>query len=482
MFAVVLGVAVGFADAVLDRFFFYGGAFWEVAISRIPAHELYIRSLILITFTVFGVVMSRVLSRQHKAEQALRASERRYRNLFDQAPISLWKEDFSAVGQWLDGLRGAGVRDLHDHLRHHPEAVQHAAGLVRIVEMNQATLEMFQAASREEFLSALPTAFDTEEAAGFTTDVFAQELIAIWEGKNRFEAEFAASTLQGERIDCLLKWAVPTLRGVPNLSEMVVAISDITVRRRLEELAREREKELAHALRLSTVGQMASALAHELNQPLTAIASYLRSCVRLARSGPSHADRLVANIDKATAQAERAGEVIRRIRTFVRKDNAPRAAVDVNEIVREAVALVEHEVDRQRVRLRLELGNRLPRVRADRVEVEQVLVNLARNGLEAMAETEAAKRELVITTSQNGDDKVQVAVSDRGAGLPPAPTDQMFQPFLSSKPNGMGMGLAISRSIIEAHHGRLWPMPNPGQGATFAFTLAAGNGDDHDED
>ena len=248
-------------------------------------------------------------------------------------------------------------------------------------------------------------------------------------------------------------------------------VQDITDLKQTEERARQHAAELAHVLRRHTLGEMASSLAHELNQPLTAIATYSDICLRKERSGKWKSGERKTTLKQIHEQAVRAGEIMRGIRHFVQRSEPTAAPAHINGIVREAVDLVAVELRTNEVELTLELEDGLPQVLADAIEIEQVVLNLVTNGIEAMMESEAGQRQLAIATSMTGGDTIEVAVRDAGPGLPADQMDKAFEPFHSTKPNGMGMGLSISRTIIEAHGGRLWAEPDSGHGATFRLTL-----------
>lgn len=246
---------------------------------------------------------------------------------------------------------------------------------------------------------------------------------------------------------------------------------DITERRRAEQELRRHQAELAHVARLSTMGEMAAGLAHELNQPLSAIVNYSQGCIRRLRAGKAGADEMLPVVEQVRAQAERAGKIIRRMRNFARKSEPCRVAMDVNAMIREVAELAEPDVRRHQARLRLELADRAPPVLADVIQIEQVLLNLMLNGLEAMEAIHADDRELVVRTEAASPDTVKVTVRDSGPGLPAQVGKRIFDPFFTTKPKGMGMGLSLSRSIVEAHGGHLWVVSEVSRGATFQFTL-----------
>jgi len=256
----------------------------------------------------------------------------------------------------------------------------------------------------------------------------------------------------------------------PDMNGVVVNSRDVTERKRIEAEARQHQEELSYLARLSTMGEMAAGLAHELNQPLAAITNYAKGCARRIAGGTGQPAEIVPALDKIAAQAMRAGDIIRRLRSLLRKGEARRESVDVNELVREVAHFLNAEVRERAVRLQLNLAPELPQVCVDAIQVEQVLVNLVRNALEALASVEGRARTLLLQTTAT-DDALEVAVSDNGAGLSAEIAEKMFDPLFSTKSGSLGMGLSISRSIVEAHGGRLWATANPGGGTTFRFTL-----------
>jgi C4-dicarboxylate-specific signal transduction histidine kinase len=247
--------------------------------------------------------------------------------------------------------------------------------------------------------------------------------------------------------------------------------TDVTERKRSEEFARQQQEKLQMTARLITAGEMASTLAHELNQPLAAIANYNMGCVRRLRSGSWDPQELLEALEKSGAQAERAGRVIQRVREFVRKREPEFAACSINDVVAGVAAMIEIETEKNGSTVRLELAPALPPVRADKVMIEQVVLNLVKNGIEAMQDAPPGQRELTIRSQMGASGAVEVAVADNGRGIPPQLADNLFTPFFTTKPEGMGMGLQICRSIIEMHRGRLWAHRNPARGSTFHFSL-----------
>jgi signal transduction histidine kinase len=215
---------------------------------------------------------------------------------------------------------------------------------------------------------------------------------------------------------------------------------------------------------------MAAGLAHEINQPLGAIANYAQGCSRRLRDESIDAKALVPVIEAMGHEALRAGEIIRRLRDLVRKEGPQQAAVDLNALIRESTHIIETEAHQNGIHLELVLASDLPPVTCDSIQIEQVLLNLLLNGVEAVQASDNGERSLTVTSAAAGAAVIEVAIRDSGGGVPDPPAD-VFRPFFSTKPNGLGMGLSISRSIIEAHGGRLWATRNADRGSTFRFTL-----------
>ncbi|ADE13334.1 PAS sensor protein [Nitrosococcus halophilus Nc 4] len=265
---------------------------------------------------------------------------------------------------------------------------------------------------------------------------------------------------------------IPHLEEQGEVAGFFVLVNDITERKQIEEQIRQQQLELAHLERLSTAGEMASELAHELKQPLTAVSTYIEACLRMLQRGIVSPEHLVETLENAINQNQRADEIIRRLRDFIRSRETHLSLIDLNKLVRETLSLAEIEIRNSQARLRLELADSLPPLSIDPIQIQQVLLNLVRNSLEAMQDTEIGKRELTIQTSLTMENnQIEIAVSDKGAGISSEALKQLFEPFFTTKVSGMGVGLSICRSIIEAHGGHIWATSNADQGATFHFTL-----------
>jgi C4-dicarboxylate-specific signal transduction histidine kinase len=239
----------------------------------------------------------------------------------------------------------------------------------------------------------------------------------------------------------------------------------------------QRRKEVTHLTRVAILGELSGALAHELNQPLTAILSNAQAAQRLLARAPIDLAELGEILKDIVTDDIRAGEVIARLRALLRKEEANLQPLDLNEVTTEVLALARSELIERHVAVSTRLAPGLPRARGDRVQLQQVMLNLLLNACEAMSANEPAKRILTASTVRDGEGLLLVAIADRGSGIPPDAADRLFEPFFTTKPHGLGLGLSICRSIIAAHGGRLWADNNPDGGATFTFALPTQNGD-----
>ncbi len=273
---------------------------------------------------------------------------------------------------------------------------------------------------------------------------------------------------------------IPDNEGTAEVFGVIVLIGDITNRLAIESIDRKRLLEIAHINRLSSMGEMATEIAHELNQPLAAISIYSDACRRLILSGSGEQEKIIQSLADIHVQAERAGDIIKRIREFTSKKDLLKEEHDVNKIVEGAIKLLKVEIRVHNVYLKLNLAEDLPEIMIDKILIEQVIFNLVRNALEAMDEIDSSKRVLELRTAKGNINEIEVSVDDAGPGLSASEIKHIFNPFHTSKKEGMGMGLTISHSIIEAHHGRIWALENNHGGTTFVFTLPQIMKDDND--
>jgi two-component system sensor histidine kinase DctS len=288
-------------------------------------------------------------------------------------------------------------------------------------------------------------------------------------GESRVGVELELVRRNGECFDALL-YETPLVDTHGRQTGWMGSVLDVTEQKRDRERVRHQEEKLAATARLVTMGEMASSIAHELNQPLSAIASYTTGCLNIVRRNPAAATDLEGALERTTQQVQRAGQIIRRVHDFVRKSEPTRSRVRVNALVADALGFAQAEARKRGARIVFHASPDDPELLADPVLLQQVLINLLRNGMEAMAATPEGEREILVTTDRAGS-TVTVRVADRGCGLSPEVRDQLFEPFFTTKPQGMGMGLNICRSIIQMHRGRVWALPGVEGGTVFSFSL-----------
>ncbi len=370
------------------------------------------------------------ISDRKAAEKALAESERRYRNLIESSPLPIVvHEDNQAVfvntraaemfgGQSPSDFEGLSILDFVDP-PYREQVEQRAADFY-------------------------------EGRIDFSIDEF--PLVRL--DGTPFIAEVASSSIEFE-----------------GRSAVQIILNDVTARKTAEQAARQLQDELAHVSRVSVMGEMAAGFAHELNQPLAAISNYSIGALRRMRSvGMSQPD-VERVLELVTDQARRAGQIIRRIRRFLTKEEQSREPVDLNDAIRETVGLLNGEALKHQVNIEMKLQEPLPTVQGDVLQIEQLILNLARNGIEAMGESDLTPRDLVIETAADAEGGVRVSFIDSGPGLGPAAIEHLFDPFYTTKTGGMGMGLTICRSIVQDHHGTLKAHPRETRGAVFEFTL-----------
>jgi PAS domain S-box-containing protein len=286
----------------------------------------------------------------------------------------------------------------------------------------------------------------------------------------RWEGELTHSKRDGTQVVAASRWSLQR-----DEQERPIAIletnNDITGRKRAEEALSKAQTELAYITRVMTMGELAASIAHEINQPLAAVVTNGSACMRwLTRSQPDLEEAKGA-VQRIIRDGKRASDIIARIRALLKRTAANRVPLDINEVIQETMGLAENEVRRRRVSLQSDFAANLPWVLGDRVQLQQVILNLIMNGIEAMSSVADGLRQLLIKTQTDDSQQVLISVTDSGIGLDPKRAEHLFEAFFTTKTEGMGMGLSISRSIVEAHGGRLWATSNAGPGATFQFTV-----------
>jgi len=399
----------------------------------------------------------------------LRESEQRHRSIFESTGVSIWEQDFSGAKAVIDELKAQGVRDFRQYFAAHWDVVRRLDRLVRVLDVNEETVKMFRAKSKADLLASLDKLRTPETRA-----TFVDLLVNIAEGWTSREGEITLQDLEGRQLTALFTITFPpTAKGFERL---LITMIDVTQRKHAEQRAAQAQAELAHVSRVTMVGEMTASIAHEVNQPLAAIVADANASLNWLAAAPPDLESVRGALDAIVRDGHRAGEVIQRIRQLASKGAPRKDAVDLNDVVRDVVPLVRAELRHQEISLMLDLASKLPPVLGDRIQLQQVLLNLVMNAVEAMGTVTGRPRRLIIRSEPDDDDHVSVAVQDTGIGIAANHLDHVFSAFFTTKPGGMGMGLSISRSIIEAHGGQLWTTPNRPHGAVFHFALPVAKG------
>jgi PAS domain S-box-containing protein len=341
----------------------------------------------------------------------------------------------------------------------------------RIIEVNQAIIDML-GYSREELISDRMVWAQLTPAEWARADQDSLAQISATGSSRSYEKEYFRK--DGSRVPILIAGA----RIEWKRDEGVAFIIDMTERKRAEEKLRASEQrlldaqmELAHVVRITTLGELTASIAHEVNQPLAGVIANAEACLRWLRRGTPDVDAACRSVEWIIDDGNRASEVIRRVRALANKTGIEKLPLDVNDVAREVISLVQRELVSNQVSLQTELAPALPTILGDRIQLQQVIINLVMNGIEAMQSVTDRPRELLIRSCHDRTQQVLVSVTDCGVGISAENADRLFNAFFTTKSGGMGMGLSICRSIIEAHGGRLWTTANVPNGATFQFTL-----------
>ena len=395
-----------------------------------------------------------------RADEELRKSERRYRDLFEHVPIALWQVDTSQLVFLLQTIRDAGVVDLSEYIDRHPDFLLTCMDAVTVQEVNAATVDLLEADRAEEFLGRPVRCFWE-----MSPETFRRSIQARYAGASGYTEETVLRTLKGRAVDVV--YSISFLPTLQELGITLIGTLDIRGRRRAEARLQQMQAELAHSARISTLGELTASIAHEVKQPLTAISALSHAMLGWLRRAEPDLGELETLASDIREDALRASDIIDRIRGMAAKHDAERQLVSINELIRQSLLIVRHQCVEQGVAIRVDLEEGMPPLHADRVQIQQVIVNLALNAIQAMQD--GADR-LITVTSRNEDHRIVITVDDTGPGISPQNMDQLFAGFFTTKESGMGMGLAICRSIVHAHNGQIVAC-NHRRGARFIVTL-----------
>lgn len=408
--------------------------------------------------TMFGVID---ITERKRSERALQVSERRYQNLFQAMAVGFWEVDFTGVRALLGGWRDAGIGDFRQHFRDNPDSIREVMRATRIVDVNEQTVALFGRGSKEELLGSTEPMWPPE-----SWPAYGEAILSALEGKPSFSVETRLTRLDGSAFDAHF-----TVRySAEDRSRGLAGVIDISERVSAQAMLHQLQADFAHAARVSMLGELTASIAHEVNQPLAAIATNGEAGLRWLRRPEPDVEEVRELTKRVVADARRAADIIARIRSMATRQTPEPAALSIDDVVREAMAFLRHEAQSRGVMLAHHPLETAPQVLADRTQLQQVVVNLAVNAMQAMAQS--PERRLVLRTTLEGG-AVVCAIEDSGPGIPADHFGRLFESFFTTKDGGMGMGLPICRSIIEAHGGRISAANNVVGGARFSFTLPA---------
>lgn len=392
-------------------------------------------------------------------------SEQRYRSIFRAAGVAILEMDFSPLKARLEALRNDGFQSIAAIAQEKPDFIGEVPGLMRLINANDRTLTMFRAPSLVVFAQRLPSLIPPEMAASTW-----HLLDAIWSGHSSFETESVFDTVDGQRLNVLYTVAMPIDR--PALDRVLVSFMDITARYQAQNDLHQAQAELAHVSRVATLGELTVSIAHEVNQPLAGVVTNGEAGLRWLRRPEPDLDEVGSAIERMIADARRASEVIKRLRALASKAVPQALPIDLNELVHDTLGLVQREIAGHQVSLKLALADALPPALGDRVQLQQVLINLIVNAIQAMGSAGTERRDLTIRSART-ENGLTIEVADTGPGFSSEAAAKLFTPFFTTKDEGMGMGLPICRSIVEAHGGTLRARSLAEGGAFFEFNLPA---------
>lgn len=399
----------------------------------------------------------------------LRASEARYRKLIDYMPVALWQVDASHMGKIYAGLRADGIVDFERYLHEHPELVEQAAATVPVTDVNRRAIELVGGIEVQDLIRPVGYLFAE------SPESLRRVMIGRFTGRKNYSEFMKVRTLDNRLLDVRFSVTYPEPRL--ELDTTIFSLEDVTDRLRMEAQLRQLQADFSHATRLSMLGELASSIAHEVNQPLSAIVTNAETSLRwLARDEPE-IDKVKQLTARIASSARRADDIVQRVRGMAAKQAPAPVELAFNEIIQESLLFVRHEIETRAVAVKTSYARGLPPVFGDRVQLQQVIVNMLINAVQAIEDDDGVVREISIATGTDEKGNLLFTLSDRGPGIAPDHLDHIFDGFFTTKPQGMGIGLAICQSIVMSHGGTVSAANRSGGGAQFRVVLPrAGDG------
>lgn len=393
----------------------------------------------------------------------LRASEARYRKLIHYMPVALWQVDASHMGKIYAELRSRGVTDFAGHLDDHPELVEFAAASVPVTDVNRCAIELVGGASVQDLIRPVGYLFAE------SPESLRRVMIGRFSGRKNYSEYMKIRALDGRLLD--VRFSVTYPEPLLELDTTIFSLEDVTERLRIETELRQLQADFSHAARISTLGELTSSIAHEVNQPLAAIMTNAETSLRwLARDEPD-IGKVAQLTTRIATSARRADDIVRRIRSMAVKQAPEPVPIALNDVVQESLLFVRHEIETRGIRVTTSYARRVPKIVGDRIQLQQVIVNLLINAAQAVEASCEADREIHIATTAGSKGEAVFTLRDRGPGIDPDHLGQIFDGFFTTKPQGMGIGLAICRSIVAAHGGGVSASNHPEGGAEFRVRL-----------
>lgn len=415
---------------------------------------------------ITGFLFLRIAEVERRVRADLRQSQRRFAGIFERAGISIWREDWSAVGEAILELRSAGVADVADWFAQHPEESLALHKRITVVDVNNYSVGLMRTPSKTELLGPLGTVLVGSDKS------FGRWLAAISRGDTFYFGENVIKRWDGEPLHCFVTAGLPT--DLDGFRDILVSVIDISSYKRDQQKLALAEEEVARAQRIVTMGALTATIAHEINSPLAAVVSNAAACLRWLRRENPDIEEAANAAQAALGEVERVRAVIDRTRSYLGRSARGAQPIDMESLVRTVSLLVEREAQSRSVALNISVESCLPKIVGDPIQIQQVLFNLMLNGMQAMADIASDKALGVAVTRE--DETVRIDVSDVGHGIEQDRLQRIFEPFHSTKENGMGLGLAICLNCIDAHGGRLWVDRSDGAGTVFSFTIPIQNG------